>query len=65
MIIYLLLLQEEIAKLLRFESSKLSNGQRTSLSDYSSRQKDDQKSIFYLAAPRYVLLETQYKLLEL
>lgn len=50
--------KEEIAKLLRFESSKLSNGQRTSLSDYSSRQKDDQKSIFYLAAPSRELAET-------
>ncbi|XP_059059971.1 heat shock protein 75 kDa, mitochondrial [Achroia grisella] len=50
--------KEEIAKLLRFESSKLENGVRTSLSDYSKRQKDDQKSIYYLAAPSRELAQT-------
>ncbi|CAK1578248.1 unnamed protein product [Parnassius mnemosyne] len=50
--------KEEIAKLLRFESSKLEAGVKTSLADYCSRQKDDQKSIYYLAAPSRQLAET-------
>ncbi|KAM3968237.1 TNF receptor associated protein 1 [Aphomia sociella] len=50
--------KEEIAKLLRFESSKLENGVRTSLLDYSKRQNDDQKSIYYLAAPSRELAQT-------
>ncbi|KAJ8724941.1 hypothetical protein PYW07_015899 [Mythimna separata] len=50
--------KEEIAKLLRFESSKLPSGQRTSLSDYASRQKEDQRTIYYLAAPSRELAET-------
>ncbi|XP_026765014.2 heat shock protein 75 kDa, mitochondrial [Galleria mellonella] len=50
--------KEEIAKLLRFESSKLENGVRTSLLDYSKRQKDDQKSIYYLAAPSRELAQS-------
>ncbi|KAJ0179259.1 hypothetical protein K1T71_004971 [Dendrolimus kikuchii] len=43
--------KEEVAKLLRFESSKLESGQRTSLADYNTRQKEDQRTIYYLAAP--------------
>ncbi|XP_013185557.2 heat shock protein 75 kDa, mitochondrial [Amyelois transitella] len=50
--------KEEIAKLLRFESSKLGSGVRTSLSEYSKRQKDDQKCIYYLAAPSRELAQT-------
>ncbi|CAG9791894.1 unnamed protein product [Diatraea saccharalis] len=50
--------KEEIAKLLRFESSKLESGTRTSLSDYSARQKNDQKSIYYLAAPSRELAQS-------
>uniref|UniRef100_A0A2A4K4C1 Heat shock protein 75 kDa, mitochondrial n=1 Tax=Heliothis virescens TaxID=7102 RepID=A0A2A4K4C1_HELVI len=50
--------KEEIAKLLRFESSKLPSGQRTSLSDYAARQKEDQRSVYYLAAPSRELAET-------
>ncbi|XP_053599602.1 heat shock protein 75 kDa, mitochondrial [Plodia interpunctella] len=50
--------KEEIAKLLRFESSKLGSGVRTSLAEYSKRQKDDQKSIYYLAAPSRELAQT-------
>lgn len=50
--------KEEIAKLLRFESSKLENGQRTSLADYSTRQKEDQRDIYYLAAPSRELAQT-------
>lgn len=47
-----IIIQEEIAKLLRFESSKLPSGQRTSLAEYTSRQKEDQRTIYYFAAPR-------------
>ncbi|CAH0668986.1 unnamed protein product [Spodoptera exigua] len=50
--------KEEIAKLLRFESSKLPNGQRTSLSEYATRQKEDQRTIYYLAAPSRELAES-------
>lgn len=50
--------KEEIAKLLRFESSKLANGVRISLAEYVTRQKDDQKTIYYLAAPSRELAET-------
>ncbi|CAK1551705.1 unnamed protein product [Leptosia nina] len=50
--------KEEIAKLLRFESSKLESGVRTSLADYSTRQKNDQKSIYYLAAPSRELAQS-------
>ncbi|XP_068627581.1 heat shock protein 75 kDa, mitochondrial [Battus philenor] len=50
--------KEEIAKLLRFESSKLEAGVKTSLADYCSRQKEDQRSIYYLAAPSRQLAET-------
>ncbi|CAH0397279.1 unnamed protein product [Chilo suppressalis] len=50
--------KEEISKLLRFESSKLENGTRTSLSDYSARQKNDQKCIYYLAAPSRELAQS-------
>lgn len=50
--ISIFIFQEEISKLLRFESSKLETGTRTSLVDYSARQKSDQKYIYYLAAPR-------------
>ncbi|XP_045492318.1 heat shock protein 75 kDa, mitochondrial [Colias croceus] len=50
--------KEDIAKLLRFESSKLENGVKTSLADYSARQNNDQKSIYYLAAPSRELAQT-------
>ncbi|XP_047522393.1 heat shock protein 75 kDa, mitochondrial [Pieris napi] len=50
--------KEEIAKLLRFESSKLESGVKTSLADYSARQKNDQKSIYYLAAPSRELAQS-------
>ncbi|XP_075972791.1 TNF receptor associated protein 1 [Anticarsia gemmatalis] len=50
--------REEISKLLRFESSKLGNGVRTSLSEYITRQKEDQRTIYYLAAPSRELAET-------
>lgn len=50
--------KEEIAKLLRFESSKLENGSKTSLAEYGARQKNDQKNIYYLAAPSRELAES-------
>ncbi|XP_041973532.1 heat shock protein 75 kDa, mitochondrial [Aricia agestis] len=50
--------KEEIAKLLRFESSKLDTGVKTSLAEYSSRQTNEQKSIYYLAAPSRELAQS-------
>nr|CAD7441695.1 unnamed protein product [Timema bartmani] len=44
--------KEEIAKLLRFESSRCSPGERVSLPQYISRLAEGQKDVFYLAAPR-------------
>jgi TNF receptor-associated protein 1 len=41
--------QEEIAKLLRFESSATEPGVMTSLEDYVSRMKDGQKEIYYIS----------------
>lgn len=49
--------KEEIAKLLRFESSQSQNG-RISLDDYYSTVSTDQKDIYYLAAPNRVLAES-------
>lgn len=40
--------QEELSKLLYFESSTLEKGQKTTLEDYLSRMKDDQKEIYYI-----------------
>ena len=40
--------QEELSKLLYFESSTLDKGQKTTLEDYVSRMKDDQKEIYYI-----------------
>lgn len=48
-------LQEEIGKLLRFESSLMEEGKRISLPEYCSRFKDGQKDIYYLAAPKYLI----------
>ena len=47
-----MLLQEAIAKLLRFESSKADPGQRVSLDDYASRMKAGERNIYFLSAPR-------------
>lgn len=44
--------QEEIAKLLLFESSHKEPGQKVGLKDYVSRIKDTEKKIYYLAAPK-------------
>ncbi len=43
--------KEEIAKLLRMESSHTSAGQMTSLEEYVARMKPEQKDIFYLIVP--------------
>lgn len=40
--------KDSLTKLLRFESSLTENGKLTSLSDYVSRMKEDQKEIYYL-----------------
>ncbi|XP_073844396.1 TNF receptor associated protein 1 [Musca autumnalis] len=49
--------KEDIAKLLRFESSKCTEGQRISLEDYT-KNVGEQKDIYYLAAPNRVLAES-------
>lgn len=49
--------KEEIAKLLRFESSKSEPGQRISLPEYCNRVGEEQKEIYYLAAPNRTLAE--------
>ena len=43
--------KEAIAKLLRFQSSHTEAGKTTSLTDYVSRMKAEQKEIYYLLAP--------------
>jgi molecular chaperone HtpG len=43
--------RDNLAKLLRFESSAAPAGQKTSLSDYLSRMPQDQKEIYYLLGP--------------
>ncbi|CAN5295141.1 molecular chaperone HtpG [soil metagenome] len=40
--------KEEIAKLLRFETSMTEKGRKTGLSDYIARMKEDQKAIYYI-----------------
>uniref|UniRef100_A0A8D2I616 TNF receptor associated protein 1 n=1 Tax=Urocitellus parryii TaxID=9999 RepID=A0A8D2I616_UROPR len=49
--------KEDIAKLLRYESSALPAGQLTSLSDYASRMQAGTRSIYYLCAPSRHLAE--------
>ncbi|XP_073799487.1 heat shock protein 75 kDa, mitochondrial isoform X1 [Danio rerio] len=49
--------KEDIAKLLRFESSALPAGQQTSLMEYSSRMKAGTRNIYYLCAPNRHLAE--------
>lgn len=50
-------LQEDISKLLRFESSALPAGQQTSLMEYASRMKAGTRNIYYLCAPNRHLAE--------
>ena len=43
--------REEIASMLRFETNKTEAGSYTTLNDYISRMKPDQRDIYYFAAP--------------
>lgn len=43
--------RESLARLLRFESSKLEAGRHTSLADYVRRMAPEQKEIYHLSAP--------------
>jgi len=45
--------RNRLAKLLRFQTSALEKGKYTSLTDYVSRMKKDQKNIYYLAGSSY------------
>lgn len=49
--------QEDIAKLLRYESSALPAGQLTSLMDYASRMQAGTRNIYYLCTPNRHLAE--------
>lgn len=49
--------KEDIAKLLRYESSALPAGQHTSLMEYASRMKAGTRNIHYLCAPNRHLAE--------
>ncbi|XP_042294351.1 heat shock protein 75 kDa, mitochondrial [Sceloporus undulatus] len=49
--------KEDIAKLLRYESSALPAGQLTSLPEYASRMPAGSRSIYYLCAPNRHLAE--------
>lgn len=49
--------QEDIAKLLRFESSALPAGQQTNLMEYATRMKAGTRNIYYLCAPNRHLAE--------
>ncbi|XP_004373261.1 heat shock protein 75 kDa, mitochondrial isoform X1 [Trichechus manatus latirostris] len=49
--------KEDIAKLLRYESSALPAGQLTSLMDYANRMKAGTRNIYYLCAPSRHLAE--------
>lgn len=49
--------QEDIAKLLRYESSALPAGQLSSLTEYASRMKAGSRNIYYLCAPNRHLAE--------
>ncbi|XP_043831192.1 heat shock protein 75 kDa, mitochondrial [Dromiciops gliroides] len=49
--------KEDIAKLLRYESSALPAGQLTSLVEYASRMKAGTRNIYYLCAPNRHLAE--------
>lgn len=50
--------KEEVAQLLRYESSHTNQGETTSLTDYISRMQDEQRHIYYLCAPNRQLAET-------
>ncbi|XP_065201134.1 heat shock protein 75 kDa, mitochondrial [Planococcus citri] len=50
--------REEVAKLLRYETSVTNPGEMISLTDYIKRMQNDQKEIFYVNAPSRSLAET-------
>jgi TNF receptor-associated protein 1 len=50
--------KEDIAKLLRYESSGQPSGQLSSLDEYVSKMDKDQKEIFYLCVPNRSIAET-------
>uniref|UniRef100_H2YU59 Histidine kinase/HSP90-like ATPase domain-containing protein n=1 Tax=Ciona savignyi TaxID=51511 RepID=H2YU59_CIOSA len=50
--------REEVAQLLRYESSKLEGGEVTSLKDYIGRMEGEQRNILYLCAPSRNLAES-------
>ena len=50
--------REGLAKLVRYESSTLEKGQRTSLADYIKRMPSDQKEIFYILTTSREAAET-------
>ena len=50
--------KDELSKLLYYESSTLEKGQRTSLADYVSRMKDDQKEIYYILGQNREAIES-------
>jgi TNF receptor-associated protein 1 len=50
--------REALARLLRFESSVTAKGDLTSLEEYSSRVKDGQKEVYYLAGPNRETIES-------
>jgi len=53
--------QDQLSKLLYFESSKTMNGEITSLDEYVSRCKPEQKDIYYLCAPsRDLAIQSPY-----
>lgn len=49
--------KEEIAKLLRFDSSTTDGSKTVTMPEYCNRLKEDQKDIYYLAAPNRILAE--------
>tara|TARA_B100000519_G_scaffold203292_1_gene225371 strand:+ start:2456 stop:4309 length:1854 start_codon:yes stop_codon:yes gene_type:complete len=50
--------KDELSKLLYFESSTLEKGKRTSLADYVSRIKEDQKEIYYILGQNREAIES-------
>lgn len=49
--------REDIARLLRFETSAQPAGEWTSLPDYASRMKAGERNIFFLSAPSREIAE--------
>lgn len=50
--------QEEISKLLRYESSLLPPGEKVSIAEYCNRMRPGQRDIYYLASPSRELAES-------